>query len=167
MPRLPTRSAPAAAGAPRSVRRTCLAVALLCAALALSLVPAAPAHADRPYEHPMPSGRWTHVRTDAYIHYACKEPRSGGYGPVYRVHTRTWSNGRVVGDIGVYAVTSRWRNSNVVDRVTNLGWLYGYNGNALWASAWYPDRLWIQGSYYGPPAPWDDGFPVARLVTCA
>lgn len=150
-------------------RRLATLFAVVLVALCASLVTASSAHADSPFNHPMPSGNWTFVRSDAFLHYACKVPMSGGYGPVYRIHTLTWYNGRQDAldyGIGVYAATTRYGNDNVIDQKTNTGWLYGFNGNELWASAWYPDRLWMQGSYYGPSARWDDGFPVAWLTNC-
>jgi hypothetical protein len=127
------------------------------------------AHADTPFGHPMPSGHWTFVRSDAFLHYACKIPMSGGYGPVYRVKTLTWYNGNADAlsyGIGVYVATTRFSNANIIDSKTNPGWLYGFNGNEVWASAYYADRLWMQGSYYGPSRPWTDGYPVAWLTTC-
>jgi hypothetical protein len=116
-----------------------------------------------------PGGNWTFVRQDAYVHYACKIPMSGAYGPVYLIKTASWYNGNsaaVSQGIGVYAATSRYSDAAIVDQVSNPSWLYGFNGNQLWASAWYPDRLWIQGAYYGPASPWTNGFPVAWLVNC-
>lgn len=155
-------------GVVRSARRAALAGLAALGLVAASLVAAAPASADSPYNHPMPPGNWTFVRADAYLHYACKIPMSGAYGPVYRIKTATWSNGSNAPSlgIGVYAVTSRHSDATIIDSTTNTGWLYGYNGNELWASAWYADRLWIQGAYYGPARPWTDGFPVAWLTNC-
>jgi hypothetical protein len=115
-----------------------------------------------------PGGNWTFVRQDAYVHYACKIPMSGAYGPVYRIKTASWYNGSSGPQqgIGVTVIVTRYSDTAIVDQVTNPSWLYGYNGNQVWASAWYPDRVWIQGAYYGPPRPWTDGFPVASLVNC-
>ena len=157
-------------GSPR--RRTHRIIALLASlvlAICGGLVTAPAAQADAPFGHPMPAGRWTFVRADAFLHYACKVPMSGAYGPVYRIHTLTWYNGRtdaVNQGIGVYAATTRSRNTNIVDQVSNPGWFYGFNGNELWASAWYADRLWMQGAYYGPSSPWTNGFPVRSLTDC-
>lgn len=134
---------------------------------ALVLV-ASPAHAeDDPFDHPMPGGNWTFVRGDAYLHYACKEPiPSSPYGALYRVHTATWHNDAWT-EPGVWAVITRNRNDNVIHDVNQTGWLYGFAGtHSLLASAILPDRLWIQGSYYGPVQPWNGGTPVASLATC-
>jgi hypothetical protein len=155
---------------PSRTRARLAAVAVAAALVAIGTVGFAPsAQADQPFGHPMPAGNWTFVRSDGYLHYACKIPMSGGYGPVYRVRTATWFNGRhdhLNQGIGVYAVTSRSNGANVIDRTTNLGWLYGFNGNELWASAWYADRLWIQAAAYGPVDPWAQGVPVRNLVNC-
>jgi hypothetical protein len=116
-----------------------------------------------------PGGNWTYIRSDGYAHYACKIPMSGAYGPVYRIKTASWYDGdstAVALGIGVYVAVARYSDSAIVDQVTNTNWLYGFNGNEVWASAWYPDRLWIQAAYYGPPQPWTEGYPVAWLVNC-
>lgn len=138
--------------------------------LVAGLVAGAPAaSADTPYNHPMPPGHWTLVRQDAFIHYACKVPMSGAFGPVYRIHTRTWYNGErwaMDSGMGVSVVTTRFSDSNIIDVTTSHGWLYGYSGSEVWASAYYSDRLWIQGAYYGPSAPWTHGKPVKDLVNC-
>lgn len=153
----------------RRTRRIGALLVSLVLAVTGALVTAPTARADTPYGHPMPAGNWTFVRADIFLHYACKVPMSGGYGPVYRVHTLTWYNGHhdaVDQGIGVYAVVTRFSNGNVVDSKTNPGWFYGFNGNELWASAWYADRLWMSGAYYGPVSPWTNGYPVRWLTNC-
>ncbi len=146
----------------RTTTRTTSLLLALALALVIAILPATPASADPPFRHPMPAGNWTHVRTDAYIHYACKVPSSGADGPVYRVHTRSWSNGRSANFLrqyGVYAVVTRSSNQNRVSETVNRGWLYGYNGNAMWASAYFPDRLWIQAQGFGLLLAWATASP--------
>ena len=134
---------------------------------ALMFIPSPAQAADAPFGHPMPGGNWTFVRGDAYLHYACKTliPDSP-YGALYRVHTATWHNDGWT-EPGVYATISRYSDANVIHSVNQRGWLYGFAGtNSLLSSAILPDRLWIQGAYYGPPRPWTDGISVASLRTC-
>lgn len=153
----------------RGLRRGLTAL-LATAALALSALVGAPsAAADAPFGHPMPAGHWSFVRGDAYLHYACKVPQSGAYGPVYLVKTLTWYNGQagaVNQGIGVYTATTRGSNTAIVDQRSSASWYLGFVQTQLWASAWYADRLWVQGAYYGPSAPWTAGVPVRNLVTC-
>lgn len=117
-----------------------------------------------------PPGSWTQVRSDVYVHYACKTwVPNATFGALYRVKTLTNFNGdyRAMQSFGTYAAVARGSNANVVAQVSNNGWYYGWNGNELWASALLGDRLWIQGAYYGPARPWTDGYPVAALANCS
>ncbi len=153
---------------PEMRRRFRAAGAAILAVLAV-LVTAPSASADSPYGHPMPPGSWSFVRDDGYLHYACKVPRSGAYGPVYLVKTLTWYNGdsaSVNSGIGVYAATTRDSDTAFVDQRTSTSWYLGFVQTQLWASAWYPDRLWIQAAAYGPNRYWASGTSVRTLVTC-
>lgn len=138
----------------------CLVTAILSAvALAVLTVSAA----ARP-----PAGDWTFLRKDAFRHYACKvADRSGGGS--WRIRTATFLNGsddaREHG-IGAYAALARGSNRNVVASRDDTRWRGGYIQLTL-RGARTGDRLWVQGSYYGPAEPWSDGTRVAAITRCA
>jgi hypothetical protein len=131
----------------------------LALALLLMLSAAAPAAAGPP------PGDWTFVRKDAFRHYACKQP---GKGDRVKVRAATWFNGEddaVDEGIGQYAAVARGGDRNLVRERTSTAWQGGYI-HTVFKGVRGSDRLWLQGSYYGPPAPWSDGFRIARLVRC-
>jgi hypothetical protein len=134
-------------------------VFVLTVALATLAVSAGPAGANPP------PGDWTFVRKDAFKHYACKVKVKDGW----RVRTATWFNNSDAAtkyDIGVYVALARGSNRNLVAKRDDNGWERGYI-RFLLRGAEESDRLWMQGSYYGPSEPWSDGFSVRRLVRCA
>ncbi|WP_320672455.1 hypothetical protein [Patulibacter defluvii] len=131
------------------------ATALLLAGAALGAAPAA-AQADGP----------TRVRSDAFRHYACKE-RHRSDGPWW-VRTTTQigtSTDAEKHEIGVYAAIARGADDRIPVRRTATRWRGGEIRLTL-RDVRSGDRLWIQGSYYGPAKPWSDGFPVSRLRRC-
>lgn len=138
--------------------RTLSAFAALATVLAVGLLSTGTASAQSP------PGTWTQMRTDAFQHYACKA-RQGGR---LVVRTATWFNGdsKAVGyGIGAYAAAARGSNGNVVASQDSTAWRGGYIKLQL-AGVRQTDRIWMQGSYYGPPAPWSKGVPVSRIIAC-
>jgi hypothetical protein len=132
----------------------------LFATLVLAIAVAAPAAANPP------DGNWTFVRKDAFKHYACKA--KGAKEGRWKVKTVTWFNNRaeaIEERIGVYGTVVRGGNKNEVTSRDVRDWEGGYIRLVL-RGAEESDRLWIQGSYYGPPEPWSDGFRVERLKRC-
>ncbi len=112
-----------------------------------------------------PAGDWTFVRKDAFRHYACKDKAEKGR---WNVKTATYFNGKddaVEMGIGAYAAIARGSNKNLVASRDSSAWKGGYIRFTLRGVA-ESDRLWMQGSYYGPSEPWSDGFTVRRLDRC-
>lgn len=138
--------------------RVLLAVALACG---LAAAGAAPAAAEPP------PGNWTLVNSDGYKHYACKiEGKRDGR---WLLRSATWFNGRDrdrEAGIGAYGAVARGSNGNVVSERGSQRWERGYV-RMLFRGALAGDRLWLQAAAYGPPAPWRNGFSVARIVRCA
>jgi hypothetical protein len=131
---------------------------LLAAAAAILGSPTASALANPP------DGDWTSVRKDAFKHYACKKKAKNGF----TVKTATFLNGddkAVELEIGAYTALARSSNKRLIDERTSTAWREGYIRTTL-RGADASDRLWMQGAYYGPAAPWSDGFPVRRLTRC-
>lgn len=118
---------------------------------------------------PPPEGRWTRVGDDAFEHFACRSPRGGGSWDVSTATYRTDPDAPP--DIGVYAavVKGRGEDAKVVDKVDHANWdgrwLYT---NALVGSTKRNHGVWVQGSYYGPPA-YEGDLRIAldRLKRCA
>lgn len=140
------------------VRRGLLSAVL---AIAILVVPAASAQATPPG-----NGSWTLLRKDAFLHYACKTwvPRANRW----RVHTATWLNGNrsaVRHGIGSYAALARGHNRRIVASRQTGNWRGPHIRFALNGAVGF-DRLWVQGAYYGPAAPWNDGVPVRRIGNC-
>ncbi|ADB52270.1 hypothetical protein [Conexibacter woesei] len=137
------------------MNRRLLALLLSAAVLAVLAQPAA----GRP-----PAGDWTFLRKDAFRHYACTVVERGGQ---LRIRTATFINGsddaRRHG-IGVYAALARGGGAVVASR-TDTDWRGQYIQMTL-RGARPGDRLWMQGSYYGPARPWADGFRVAAITRC-
>ena len=69
--------------------------------------------------------------------------------------------------IGAYVALARGSNRNLVAERDSANWVNGYIRLALRSVAAGSDRLWMQGAYYGPAAPWSDGFPVRKITRCA
>lgn len=133
-------------------------LSLLLSAVALAVL-AAPA-AARP-----PAGDWTFLRKDAFRHYACKVAERGG---TFRVRTATFINGSDDARqhrIGAYSALARGSNRNVVTWRNSTDWRGSYIQLTL-RGARADDRLWVQGSYYGPAEPWSDGVRVAAITRC-
>lgn len=141
------------------MNRCLLTVALSAVALALL----ASSAAARP-----PAGDWTLLRADAFRHYACKvSDRSNG--GAWRIRTATFINGREDARhhrIGAYAALARGGNRNLVASRDDARWRGAYIQLTL-RGARNDDRLWVQGSYYGPAEPWSDGVRVAAITRCA
>lgn len=130
---------------------------LLAAAAALLLAPAT-AVANPP------AGDWTYLRKDAFRHYACKQKGKAGI----TVKTATFLNGdtkAIEYDIGAYATIARGSNKRLIDQRTSVAWRNDYVRMTL-RGAQNTDRVWVQGAYYGPAAPWSDGVTVRRLAGC-
>ena len=64
-----------------------------------------------------------------------------------------------------YATIAKGSNEDLGATRDTKNWNDGYVFTVL-RGAEESDRLWIQGSYYGPPEPWSDGFRVERLKRC-
>ena len=129
-------------------------------ATAAVLVPAAPAAAGPP------PGDWTYLRHDVFRHYACKA--KGADEGRWRVRTATWVNGHqdaIDQGIGAYAALARGGNDDVARQQDSTAWNGGYVRMTL-RGALRTDRLWVQGSYYGPAEPWSDGVRVSRIRRC-
>jgi hypothetical protein len=112
-----------------------------------------------------PEGDWTYVRKDAFRHYACKQKGEGGH---WKVKTATfWNRDQMAIDegIGAYTAIARGSDERLVSSRTSTAWKDGYVRTTL-RGAEASDRLWMQGSYYGPAEPWSDGISVRRLVRC-
>ena len=112
-----------------------------------------------------PPGDWTLVHKDSFKHYACKSP---GKGDTVKLRLATWFNGddEAVGyGIGLYAAVARGSNGNVVAERSLADWSGGYVRTAI-KGVRTSDRLWMQGSYYGPPEPWSNGKRVTRITRC-
>lgn len=115
-----------------------------------------------------PSGSWEYVRGDAFRHYACRERhRSDGPWWVRTVSELTSrSQDAPAHGIGVWAVVTRRSDDNRVASKTPDRWRDGEIRTVL-RGAGANDRLWMQGSYYGPTEPWKDGVRVGGLPRCA
>jgi hypothetical protein len=141
------------------MNRSLLTVALSAVALAVLTASAA----ARP-----PAGDWTFLRKDAFRHYACKVADRSAKG-TWQVRTASFINGsddaREHG-IGIYAALARGSNRAIVARRNDDNWRGAYIRMTL-RGARNDDRLWVQGSYYGPSQPWSDGTRVAALTRCA
>lgn len=112
-----------------------------------------------------PDGDWTYIRKDHFKHYACKKKAKGGG---FTIKTATYLNGDTQAielGIGAYTVLARSSNKRLVDERTSTAWRNDYVRTTL-RDAESSDRLWMQGAYYGPAAPWSDGFSVRRLKRC-
>jgi hypothetical protein len=134
---------------------------ILPAVLLLLVTAAAPATAAAG----PPPGDWTFVRKDAFRHYACKQPSKGN---AVQVRVASWLNGKddaAAQNIGQYAAVARGSDDNVVRERTITEWQGGYI-QTVFKGVRESDRVWIQGSYYGPPSPWSGGFRIGRLVRC-
>jgi hypothetical protein len=141
------------------MNRRLLTVALSAVALAVLTSSAA----ARP-----PAGDWTFLRKDAFRHYACKVADRSQAGQ-WRIRTATFINGREDARhhrIGAYAALARGSNKNVVASQDDTRWRGAYIQLTL-RGARAEDRLWLQGSYYGPAEPWSDGVRVAAITRCA
>jgi hypothetical protein len=115
-----------------------------------------------------PAGDWTFLREDAFRHYACKVA-DRSQGGVWRIRTATFINGSDDARehrIGAYAALARGSNRNLVTWRNDTQWRGAYIQLAL-RGARADDRLWVQGSYYGPAEPWRDGVRVAAITRCA
>lgn len=145
----------------------------LVAAVGMALIATLGLLVTPPAQAVRPAGNWTFVNYDGYAHYACKTYVSNSpYGPLYRVRTLTSANGRPVPtgqgtdqqqvDIAIY----RYNDHNPIGWKYNRGWIYGFNGNEIYASALLNDRLWMQHDGYGPSRYFTDGVPVRRLANC-
>jgi hypothetical protein len=136
-----------------------MSIRVLVASLALAIAGAIPAAANPP------DGNWTFVRKDAFKHYACKA--KAAKDGRWKVKTATWFNGGDAPerDIGVYATIAKGSNRDLGATRDTKNWNDGYILMVL-RGVEESDRLWIQGSYYGPAHPWSDGFRVERLTRC-
>ncbi len=130
----------------------------LFAALLVSLVAAVPAAAA-------PPGDWTSIKRDAFRHWACK---ADGKGEGFKVRTASFdpTGDGVAQGIGIWAVITRGGNRNQVSERQSKAWSGGWIYTTL-RGARQDDRVWMQGSYYGPTEPWSDGTRVGRLADCA
>ena len=141
-------------------KRFSITVVLAALALLILVVTAGTATAKPP-----PNADWTYLRKDAYVHYACKtwDARRG-----LQVRTATWWNGNRSGlrhKIGAYAAAARSSNRRLARSSDSNQWKRGYLRMRL-VKLRRTDRIWVQGSYYGPPAPWSDGVKVQRIRAC-
>ncbi|MEV4421712.1 hypothetical protein AB0L40_17270 [Patulibacter sp. NPDC049589] len=145
--------------APTIPRRTATLSALVLAASVLAL----PSVADA-----RPSGSWEYVRGDAFRHYACRERhRTDGPWWVRTVSELTSrSQDAPTHGIGIWAVVTRRAAEQQVDSKTPSRWRDGEIRTVL-RDAGSADRLWMQGSYYGPTEPWKDGTRVGGLPRCS
>jgi hypothetical protein len=112
-----------------------------------------------------PDGEWTYIRKDAFKHYACKQKAEKGRWTVKTATYYNHKNDAVEMGIGAYATIARGSDENLVTSRDTAAWKGGYIRLTL-RGAESTDRLWIQGSYYGPAEPWADGFTVRRLDRC-
>lgn len=115
---------------------------------------------------PPAGASWTFLRKDAFPHYACKvwKPQARRWN----VYTATWFAGRrfaVREGIGAYAALARGSNRRVVASNQTGKWP-GTHIRFLLPGAVGTDRVWVQGAYYGPPAPWSNGVSVRRIGNC-
>jgi len=141
------------------MNRIHLTVALVVGALLLSVGSAA----ARP-----PAGDWTFLRKDAFRHYACKVPDRAARG-TWQIRTATFINGNDDARelrIGAYAAIARGGNRNIVVSRTDTRWQGAYIKLTLRGGVRNDDRLWVQGSYYGPAKPWSDGTRIAAITRC-
>lgn len=131
---------------------------LLLSAVALAVLTASAA--ARP-----PAGDWTLLRKDSFRHYACKVAAKGG---TWRIRTATFINGKDDARqhrIGAWGALTRGGNRNIVDDRTDTRWRGDYIRLTL-RGAREDDRVWLQGSYYGPVEPWSDGTRVGAITRC-
>lgn len=136
---------------------------LIVAVSAVALAVLSSSAAARP-----PAGDWTFLRKDAFRHYACKVA-DRSEGRTWRIRTATFINGRDDARehrIGAYAALARGGNRNLVASEDDTRWRGDYIQMTL-RGARNDDRLWLQGSYYGPAQPWSDGTRVAAITRCA
>ena len=143
----------------RTVTGVRLTKRLLAAAFAAALLCPTTAATANP-----PDGDWTYIRKDHFKHYACKQKGKDGF----TVKTATFLNGDAKAielGIGAYTALARSSNKRLIDERTSTAWRNDYVRTTL-RGAEASDRLWMQGAYYGPAAPWSDGFSVRRLTRC-
>jgi hypothetical protein len=110
---------------------------------------------------PGDSDYWTRVNKDAYTHYACKTREKDRE---YTIRTASFDNGKDT-EPGVYTAVARGSNQNVVTWRNSKKWS-GHHAHTTLRNVRSGDRLWMQGAYYGPAAPWSDGFAVSKLKRC-